>query len=343
MSAYALPGSIFPPMSGFNFESTYVMSTSVGESSSQQLETSTGPQHAQVSPFASPFQFKPVDFSSMQSSPIAPNSPLTPARPATTSLEESGEETCSGGSTREVGISVKDAKIDPVRLVKSLTTVTKNRKRDSNAPTTKQPEVSTGKKDSSSIDNSDCNSQEEDDPHKDAIQFELNISFNGRTYSATRTLPRIIQLRNDLISEISIRRSKALRRMRWIKKRPKADFDVEDDDVTVVTVNDDEDEDVKIPELPDYYSAEERSSSGGRGRGFTLLHALLRSYCPVMEGWLLKVADLAPDSPSLSNFLWEPVSGSNMRSTNSFSTLISIKEDESEDEHEEEEDDVFAF
>jgi hypothetical protein len=53
----------------------------------------------------------------------------------------------------------------------------------------------------------------EDDPHKEAIQFELSTIFNGRTYSATRTLPTIVQLRNDLIAEINNRRN-ALRARR---------------------------------------------------------------------------------------------------------------------------------
>lgn len=38
-------------------------------------------------------------------------------------------------------------------------------------------------------------------PYEDAIQFDLSISFNGRKYTATRTLPSFIQLRNDLIRE----------------------------------------------------------------------------------------------------------------------------------------------
>jgi hypothetical protein len=353
MSAYALPGSIFPPMSGYGFESSYVMASSTGGSSSLSFEQQSRPQHDQNPSFSSPFHFKPVDFSSIRSSPIAANSPLTPAAPP------HGEESEDTSGTSQVGISVKDAKIDPVRLVKSLTTTTKSRKQNNSATPSAPQEVTANKSGSCKVDKNTCSNDEDDDPHKDAIQFELNISFNGRTYSATRTMPRIIQLRNDLISEINIRRSKALRRMRWIKKQSKVvvDFlevdEADDigDDMTVKTVDDNDNvsrhdhyDDVKIPELPDYYSAEERSNSGGRGRGFTLLHALLRSYCPVMEGWLLKVTALVPDSPSLSNFLWEPVSGSaDMRSTNSFSTLVSIKEDDSEDEVEDEEDDFFAF
>jgi len=235
------------------------------------------------------------------------------------------------GLAKEVGISVKEAKIDPVRLVKSLASKSRSQDSSSNPP----PEIR--------LEQTNCASG--DDPHTEAIQFELSISFNGRTYTATRTLPRIIQLRNDLISEINARR-KALRgkriglfKKRSIKSLGLVDIDggsaIDDDEMTVESV-DVEEEDVSIPEIPDYYSGEERAGSFA-GKGFTLLHALLRSYCPAMEGWLRKVTDLMPpmDSPSLSKFLWEPVSGEvHMSSSHSFSTLVSIKEDLSEDEGE---------
>lgn len=271
----------------------------------------------------------------MSSSPIAHDSPLTPVSKL---VEEKKEEDIT--SPREVGISVREAKIDLVKLVKSLTTSTKtkSRKRDTNPPP--PPVVHT--KQSSDVNASD--EEEEDDPHKEAIQFELSISFNGRTYSATRTLPNIIQLRNNLISEISSRR-KVLRdrRPRWIKKAMEGEAD-SDDDETAKTVEMDDVYDVTIPELPDYYSSDDRNTGGSfAGRGFTLLQALLRSYCPVMEGWLQKVTDLVPpmDSPSLSHFLWEPVSGEvkmpTRSSNHSFSTLVSIKEYDSGEEDAEDE------
>ena len=339
MSAYAMPGA-FPPVSGFT--STY---NAGFESSSEfnQHQPLKHPQHYESQ--TGRLQFKPVAFSSICSSPIAPDSPLTPVSKTPVAEEKNVDDATS---SKEVGISVKEAKIDVARLVKSLTTTTRNRKRD----VLPAPPPVLNTENSGEVVAPD---EHEDDPHKEAIQFELSISFNGRTYSATRSLPNIVQLRNDLIAEISSRR-KALsrRRLRWIPTRntshKTADGGVEwdDDDDTVKTVDEDDTYHVTIPELPDYYSKEDRNTGGSfAGRGFTLLQALLRSYCPAMEGWLRKVTDLVPpmDSPSLSQFLWEPVSGEVKMSTQaklptrgsnqSFCTLVSIKEDEEGDEEEE--------
>lgn len=180
-----------------------------------------------------------------------------------------------GTGATDVGIAVTEAKIDPVRLVQALTYHTDD---------------SRSRKNGSSLDKPNKNA-----PHEDAIQFELAIKFNGRTYSATRTLPRIMELRNDLIREINTRRQRLQsKRMRWQFR----------------SVNEEEeDADVTIPELPECDN--ERVAVGGvAGRGFAMLQALLRAYCPAMEGWFRNVTDLIPpnSSPSLTNFLWEPVS-----------------------------------
>lgn len=337
MSAYALPGA-FPPVSGFT--STY--NSGSDSSESRRFDQMKHPQHYQSR--VSSLQFKPVSFLSICSSPIAPDSPLTPLSKKPV-VEESKDDDVA--SSREVGILVKEAKIDVARLVKSLTTSTKSRKRE----TQPQPPPVIFTTQTSDLTASDMG---EDDPHKEAIQFELSISFNGRTYSATRTLPTIVQLRNDLIAEINNRRNALrARRLCWTKKREdnrktKEGSDDWDDNDTVKTVDEEDIYDVTIPELPDYYSSEDRNTGGSfAGRGFTLLHALLRSYCPAMEGWLRKVTDLVPpmDSPSLSQFLWEPVSGEvkvptkskmpTRGSNQSFSTLVSIKEDDECDEGEE--------
>ena len=48
--------------------------------------------------------------------------------------------------------------------------------------------------------------QKDNNPHDEAIEFELSISFNGRKYTATRTMQCIVQLRNDLIREMNSRK-----------------------------------------------------------------------------------------------------------------------------------------
>ncbi|KAI2513820.1 hypothetical protein MHU86_603 [Fragilaria crotonensis] len=340
MSAYAMPGA-FPPISGFT--STY----NSGFESSSEFSEQQSLKHPQHYESHTPrLQFKPVSFSSICSSPIAPDSPLSPASKNPVTEEKKAVDMTS---QKEVGILVKEAKIDMARLIKSLTTSAKNRKRDVIPP---PPPVILQDENSNKVTAAD---EHEDDPHKEAIQFELSISFNGRTYSATRTLPNIVQLRNDLIAEINSRRQ-ALRqrRLRWIPQRntthkaAEGGVEWDNDDETVKTIDEDDTYDVTIPELPDYYSSEDRNTGGSfAGRGFTLLQALLRSYCPAMEGWLRKVTDLVPpmDSPSLSHFLWEPVSGEvkmptqvklpTRGSSHSFCTLVSIKEDEEVDDEEE--------
>lgn len=266
MSAYALPGSIFPSM----------------ECSSYDTRTTV---------FAA--------------------SPLHHFEQKGSIGFDTGPSDCcltkhSDGAT-EVGIAVTEAKIDPVRLVQAV------------AGGTSFSDASRSRKYDSSHDK-----QHKNAPHGDAIQFELSIKFNGRTYSATRTLPRIIELRNDLIRELNNRRQiLQSRRMRW-QFRSTAEQE-EDDDL-----------DVTIPELPECDT--ERVAVGSvAGRGFAMLQALLRPYCPVMERWLRTVMDLVPpnSSPSLTNFLWEPVSVGverKERKLKQSSSLESIAEDDAAEE-----------
>jgi hypothetical protein len=235
--------------------------------------------------------------------------------------EERREESCR----TEVGIEVKEAKIDPVRLVQAVTTVNNKRTNQGGARSLKNNR------------DSQCGRST---PHEDAIQFELSISFNGRSYSATRTLPRIMELRNDLIRELNCRRKRLQRRrIRWNSKNPN-----DKDDDTVATVDEEEDFDVFIPEIPECDTDSVAVNGGGvAGRGFAMLQALLRPYCPAIERWLRNVMDLVPptSSPSLSNFLWEPVSvdiGSRcgmMRSSSSLGCIAELDDDCEEEEESE--------
>ena len=247
MSAYALPGSIFPPMGC----SSYDTQTNV--------YTATRPLHR----FAQKGSIGYVADRCLTTH----SDGVAKARP---------ERTCA----TEVGIAVTEAKIDPVRLVQAVT-----------GAASCSDSSKSWKKGSS------LNKQQNNTPHEDAIRFELSIKFNGRTYSATRTLPRIIELRNDLIRELNNRRQMLQsRRMRWPFRS--AEEQEEDEDLDVI-----------IPELPECDT--ERVAVGSvAGRGFAMLQALLRPYCPAIERWLQTVMDLVPpnSSPSLTNFLWEPVS-----------------------------------
>eukprot|EP00536_Pseudo-nitzschia_multiseries_P000116 jgi/Psemu1/299859/fgenesh1_kg.2_\ len=78
----------------------------------------------------------------------------------------------------------------------------------------------------------------------------------------------------------------------------------------------------QIPEIPPFNGSDDRDT-GFVGRGFTMLHAMVTSYVPVMEGWFKNVMEIVPqDSECLMNFLWEPAT--DMPSTNCKSVLDSI-------------------
>lgn len=77
-------------------------------------------------------------------------------------------------------ISIKDARMDTTRLVESMSRIS-------------------GRK--SARRNNCKQSQLECSPQEDAMQFELSIAFNGRQYTAVRTLPTIFKLWQDLVEE----------------------------------------------------------------------------------------------------------------------------------------------
>mmetsp|Transcript_24567 Transcript_24567/g.37112 ORF Transcript_24567/g.37112 Transcript_24567/m.37112 type:complete len:309 (+) Transcript_24567:1-927(+) len=288
-----MPGVIFPPTSGFTvMDNKTVSPKGIADS---QAESSDA--------LFSTFQIKPVSFSTIIASDLTC---LSNPPQKTMNEKTESDNNKSTGHSKELDISVKEAKIDPMRLMESLTSPTKSRKQKINSC---QIENNLGVKGSHGDDN-------DDDPHKNAIEFELNISLNGRTYTARRTLPRIIQLRNDLISEMknSSRNLHNMRQMRWLGRRHHHRKSADDDEMTVQTVVEhvefDDEDSITIPELPQYFNEEGDSSGSFAARGFSKLQILMRSYRPVIEGWLRRVADIVSptESPSLSTFLWEPLS-----------------------------------
>jgi hypothetical protein len=238
------------------------------------------------------------------------------------------------------GIAVKEAKIDPVRLVQYVTGFPRTTQQQSRK--TLRRRGSAERLDSaqnSPANQNNLKSKEEKSssvgtPHDEALEFELSISFNGRKYTATRTMQCIVQLRDDLIRETNSRK-------RWLQLRRASgpsSFDHSQNDTT--------DEDIQIPEIPPLTGDDSENGIGFVGRGFTMLHAMATSYVPVMERWLRNVLAIVPqDSECLTNFLWEPLSNEIpldlSKSCTSLATLGSIMElgyntedDDSEDEWE---------
>jgi hypothetical protein len=100
---------------------------------------------------------------------------------------------------------------------------------------------------------------------------------------------------------------------------------------------------IEIPEIPtlDFSASDSRSHDpsssnpyssriGGMGfvgRGFTMLHAMVTSYAPVMDRWLKTVMAVVPqDSECLLNFLWEPSCDDNLER---FGSILESSKDKS--------------
>jgi len=196
--------------------------------------------------------------------------------------------------------------------------------------------------------NNSCSKNKNDSPQNQAIEFELSITFNGRKYTAKRTMQCIMQLRDDLIREMKHRKQ-------WLTQerglslssssstvsspvhryggdcRTNSCFDPtvplssknssSSNTLTAITTmttstkeerKENDSYIVQIPEIPPITSDDEDrrhmvGETGFVGRGFTMLHAIVISYIPVMDGWLKNVMDIVPqDSECLINFLWEP-------------------------------------
>lgn len=239
-------------------------------------------------------------------------------------------------SNSNVVIAVKQAKIDPERLIRSLSMSGDSKKSSSSKSKPSGDAVSEDKPMSSNAggqrrrrsknysEGNDC--CRECDPHEEAIKFEFSVSFNGREYTATRSLPRILQFRYDLIEEFRARQM-------WRERRRKRKESVPPAMAKVRDVSDDEEEESSIPEIP------RLSEDAAGSSGFTMLNALLRPYGPALERWLTKVIDIVPhDSQCLTQFLWEPLSGRAAGSRKelrrkSSSTLVAIQETDDLDQY----------
>jgi len=309
MSAYALPG-FFPPI-----QSSVPKETGNASAPSTNSELSTSPLHEQDQ----------VDAKSTVEESVG----MFSLSPYLLSSTKSSADEAKGNR-----IHVTEAKVDPVRLVQSVT----QSSRPKGSPSKKTQVRRRSSKDrlEEAIKHSSPNSEsskrggERDDArsfYDEAIEFALAISFNGRKYTATRTMQRIIQLRDDLIAEMDDRR-------RWLLLR-QSQGKTSSSQYSPSSGEDCEYVDVEIPEIPPLTGEEDGSGvgSGFVGRGFSMLHAMATSYAPAMERWLRGVLDTVPqDSETLMNFLWEPLAHdfptmeSPTKSCGNFVKLGAIKE-----------------
>lgn len=150
--------------------------------------------------------------------------------------EKPSTHTCAeGASTKrsstsrvpDILISVQSASVDPVGFVRALTGTSRKRPLPPPRPHASSNNNNAGpaKLNIEPRTGSDIGSSA-----SDSIQFELSISHGGRKYSATRTLHRLVRLRQDLMREIAERRPGIV-----VPKRPPHHDNYGDDDDTALT------------------------------------------------------------------------------------------------------------
>lgn len=319
---------------------------------------------------------------------------LSSASPASSSqdnicAQDGGEQQASSLVQSDIDISISSARIDPVQLIKSLTSKGSSiARRTANYMAASVPGASSSsqvaKTETAEVDvgddtllqspsfcmteHTDCSDSGDDmsfydydddfsasNSHDDdedvdytqhqsldeksseedpaAIQFELAISIQGRKYTATRAFSTFVKLRNDLLRESGdgVEGSHvggSNRRLRQYRKTLKSNSD----EGGTSRNNDGESPPSSVPELPtvtpENAGHDGFAFTGFARSGFALLQATARLYCPEMEKWLRHVVDAFPYSPSLSQFLWEPLASSSA----SWDTENNIAEEEVEEE-----------
>mmetsp|Transcript_9726 Transcript_9726/g.13884 ORF Transcript_9726/g.13884 Transcript_9726/m.13884 type:complete len:467 (+) Transcript_9726:92-1492(+) len=407
MSAYAsLPGSFLPPF--FSFGSSSSSTEEEGDSCDHKKEdsavsnndvvlgassTTTEKKH-KLTAALSGRSYGDPNVSAFRSLSLTPASPTSLSQ-ANACTQDAGEQQASSSSTSQsdIDISIKSARIDPVQLIKSLTSKGSSIARrtanyvaasvpgaSSSSPAAKSETAEDEEGDETLLqspsfcmtEHTDCsesgddmsfydydddfsatNSQDDDEdeytqhesleensPKDDpaAIQFELAISFQGRKYTATRAFSTFVKLRNDLLRESGdggdgTHVGGSNRRLRHHRSHKNSKSNLVE--VGSAKDNNGAPTSSSVPELPTV--SPENAGHGGFAftgfarSGFALLQATAKLYCPEMENWLRHVVDTFPYSPSLSQFLWEPLASSSA----SWDTENNIAEEE-----EEEEDDV---
>ena len=185
MSLYALPGPLFAPIEfpgcSKKQQSFERIGTGVQNTSSPPPSCNSRPPTSRVL-FDNSLIF--TDLPSRQDPPRYVTVNLKPDKMPVIVEAKTGERKRAAGVQKRF-ISVQDVKIDPERLVKSLTS-------------TKRPDPSTTHSTGMPAVQSDFTCI----PHEQAVEFVLSVSFNGRQYSTTRSMRRIFQFRKSLLEEV---------------------------------------------------------------------------------------------------------------------------------------------
>lgn len=200
----------------------------------------------------------------------------------------------------------------------------------------------------------------------EAVEYELSISLNGKQYTAKRSFPRIVRLRNELVKEVRTRRNNYPGHFPLIRSLITSPVDSKECAIDAEENSKDSDGSL-IPELPPGLNdGNERQLLGPARRSLNNIQSSVTGFCPRLEEWLKSVSQLVnpQTSPSLTSFLAEPYPDEQgkmpkifprarrflrRKSSLSSSTLSSISEDNvldetsiTENQNEEDNDELFS-
>jgi hypothetical protein len=147
------------------------------------------------------------------------------------------------------------------------------------------------------------------DNYESALDFELIISFVGRTYSTKRSLQQIAQLRQDLVQDLQVQQQWTERRIRKTVLDDTSSCSSMDCSLASCATNESNIASScstgTIPDLPRVSD----EIMGVYGWGFAQMCGMLHSYRPALERWFHRiVANVSEENPILADFLWEPLS-----------------------------------
>jgi len=166
--------------------------------------------------------------------------------------------------------------------------------------------TSENRRSSSSVSTSSAKSTNDSSSWEEAVDFEISITFNGYTYTRSRSFPRIVRLRNEIAKEISSRK----------KKNSNARFPVirslvNDATNTCITSGYYGQQKTYKPQhlTDDSTTVITNSLCDVMGLSLTMMQLALNGRsCPAIETWLQSVSSELVDphaSPSLTDFLKE--------------------------------------
>ncbi|CAB9531713.1 expressed unknown protein [Seminavis robusta] len=273
MSLYALPGPLFAPL-----QQNHQLATNRSEPKKRVL----------------------VDFSKVEldTSLKAPRKALCRNYSDESSTTDHSDLTGYGSSAsssscsmhdQHLKIRVKDAKLDFYKLARPKANATKTccrRQPNGRLQRRRQEQAKAA--------------AAEQHTYENALVFELEISFVGRTYTTKRTLQQIAQFRSDLTQDLQIQQQ-------WMERssKHKNNLPLLDDgsSLSSSTSSTDSNDSTMIPDLP------RMSDEGVYGCGFAQMGGMLQSYRPSLEQWFHQVVDHASEADAiLADFLWEPLS-----------------------------------